>query len=404
MPAKKGGGLRKGQEAKKAEIERLINESKKSKLIGPLKPPPGRFLHGKYRKQPAPHLKQASDKTAVVRLPLQQRPTLANPKHVLFNPAPPIPIPKAKPVPNPNRVIVRLPPAVNSSLFPSKPRNPTSFTDLPGEIRNKIYDSIFPRQLYEIRKVLELRKQTVELTYHLPYSNTGPDPAITPFAARRRRLFDLPRRLHSLEAIPPYALSPGPAALLLTCKQINSEATSVFYSKSSFAFTTMRPLSRFLSLLRPLTKTYIKSLTLMHHTASLPPLVKDNLSKHRHDRLWADICWTIAADCESLEDFTLHLRIHDKPFETGARAGWMDPLYAFMDLRFRKCDIKLRHCFPKNNNVLEVEAYELRKALMSENFQEPGTQERERAFGALMAGRTTTAKQRRKVGVVRIVP
>ncbi|KAI4161863.1 MAG: hypothetical protein LQ342_004554 [Letrouitia transgressa] len=364
--------------AKKAEIEKLINEAKKTQPARASKPD-SRRPRQNAKNGPRPRPKEVSNRTAIIRLPSPKPGTFPTVKHILYDLPPKIPVPKPKQVPNPNSVIVRLPPNGSSVTPAARKPSSKSFCDLPGEIRNRIYDFSFPADTFEIVRVKGTSKVVVELTY-LRYKNHQPStasgPRITPEAARRRRLFDLPRRLRTLEAVPPYELSPGPAALLLTCRKINAEATSIFYSKATFSFQHMRPLRRFLDTLRPCTRSCIRALILSHHTANLPVLVKDNWCKEKNDWHWKDLCWQIACECEGLEALTLHLVIHDKPFMTGPDACWMDPLCAFQDLHFKHCWVTLRHCFPSHDAVMEVEAYKIRKLLMGDNFREPTAADR----------------------------
>ncbi|KAL9612863.1 MAG: hypothetical protein Q9167_002547 [Letrouitia subvulpina] len=378
MPSRKGGGPRKGLLAKKAEIEKLINEAKKTQVVSASKLY-SRLPRRNAVKGPPPRPKKVSNQTAIIRLPSPKPGVSPTVKHILYDLPPDIPVPKPKQLSNPNSVVVRLPPNGSSAIPAARKPCGKSFCDLPGEIRNRIYDFCFPAETFEIHRIRSLGKAITELTYTRYQANqpsTVSGPRISREAARRRRLFDLPRRLRTFETVPLYELLPGPAALLLTCRKINAEATSIFYSKATFSFQHMRPLRKFLDALRPSTRRLIRTLVLSHQTASLPALAKDNWSKNRHDWKWKDLCWQIAGECEGLEALTLHLVIHDKPFETGPDAVWMDPLYAFKDLHFKHCWVTLRHCYPKFDAVMEVEAYKIRKLLMGENFREPTAADR----------------------------
>ncbi|KAL9045603.1 MAG: hypothetical protein Q9214_001376, partial [Letrouitia sp. 1 TL-2023] len=145
MPGRKGGGPRKGMLAKKAEIEKLINEAKKTKSAGASKSN-NRRLQRNAKKEPRPRPKEVSDRTAIIRLPSPRPGTYPTVKHILYDLPPNIPVPKPKQVPNPNSVVVRLPSNCSSVHKPSI----RGFCDLPGEIRNRIYDFCFPADTFEI--------------------------------------------------------------------------------------------------------------------------------------------------------------------------------------------------------------------------------------------------------------
>ena len=115
----------------------------------------------------------------------------------------------------------------------------------------------------------------------------------------------------------------------------------------------------------------IRSVELIHSTASNAELVKNQQWKHKHDQRWESLCFQIRNQCTRLEDLTLDLYIKDIPFMLGPHASWMSPLYAFMGLKdLKHIDIRL-HQVEADDAVLEVEAYTIRKALMCDNFYEP---------------------------------
>lgn len=131
----------------------------------------------------------------------------------------------------PQTVAVSLPPPPG---FPRQPLNLRlfKFCDLPRELRSKICDYVFTPDFY---KICWADKTKSSLTYQLPKRPAYASPRLdSSVSRRRRRLFDYPRRIRSNEVIEPYKPSPGPAALLLTCKLVNEEASSLLYSKSTF--------------------------------------------------------------------------------------------------------------------------------------------------------------------------
>ena len=414
MPAPKGGTPRKGQLGKKAQLEKMIAASKKAP-IGQPKPrtsPPKkghatiqnpeassksngtlactgirndllqaqntRLTVGKRKSDvvnldqlPAaaciqaesiPQLEELGDGTATIQLPYQPRKSFPT-KRTVFHPQPAQPTaPKCTPIKNPNKVVLR---------FPST-RNPeaVSFLSLARELRNQIYQYAIPHNKYRIQWIPQTDQRPTELTYTLPLHNhKGPN--LTAKMARRRRDFDLPQRTFIDKKIPRYRLSPGPAALLLVSRQVYQDTAPIFYGGSTFSFAAMKPLGKFLDTLRLETRSMIRSVELIHSTASNAELVKNQQWKHKHDQRWESLCFQIRNQCTRLEDLTLDLYIKDIPFMLGPHASWMSPLYAFMGLKdLKHIDIRL-HQVEADDAVLEVEAYTIRKALMCDNFYEP---------------------------------
>ncbi|KAL9028409.1 MAG: hypothetical protein Q9196_003222 [Gyalolechia fulgens] len=76
----------------------------------------------------------------------------------------------------------------------------------------------------------------------------------------------------------------------------------------------------------------------------------------------------VGDQCTGLRTLAIDLTIHDVPLETGAPAGWMEPLYAFMDLGHLD-DMKLRlRETTTADAVVDVEAQEAWRTLMFAGF------------------------------------
>ncbi|KAL8659025.1 MAG: hypothetical protein Q9226_000651 [Calogaya cf. arnoldii] len=413
MPAKKGGAPRKGQLAKKAQLEKLVQASKKasaqtekappkegntSSVKDPRTPPnkngnqasslietnidqaqniPLEVGHrtsanlarleqlpeaAPIQPESIPQLEEVGDRTATIRLPYQPRKFFPTKKSVVYPQPAQLTVPKPTAFKNPNKVVLRLP----STQSPQA----TTFLSLAQELRNHIYELAMPRNKYRIQWIPREDQRPTELTYVLPLKDhKGPN--LTARAGRLRRNFDLPKRAYIEKEIPRYRLSPGPTALLLVSKQVYIDTAPMFYGRNIFSFAAMKPLGKFLNNLRPETLSMIRSLELIHSTASNPQLRQNQTWKHKHDERWESLCFQIRNQCDRLQSLTLDLYVKDLPFKLGAHASWMSPLYAFMALKnLKHIDIRL-HQAEADDAVLEVEAYKVRKALMSNNFYEP---------------------------------
>ncbi|KAL8764041.1 MAG: hypothetical protein Q9184_000329 [Pyrenodesmia sp. 2 TL-2023] len=386
MPTKPGGGPRKGQAAKKLQIEKMIDTAKKTQSTSTArhstaakpaatkadytyahKPGNGPNIvqmakygvNGTISKQP---VKGISTKTVTVRLPCQGSVAIQKKLPISFTQPARVTAALPKAFKNPNHVVVRLPP--KESI-----KEPVTFETLPSEIRNAIYDLAMPRCKYGIKTI----QHSKELTYYLPLSKTISGPQLKAADAQRRRLFDLPKRQHIDQAIPPYKLSPGPAALLLVSKKVNADTTAILYGRNIFAFQAIGPLRKFLDALRPATRSLVRSLEIFHKTAGDPKDFSHQKWKNLHDLSWEKLCFQIRDQCTGLATLSLDLTVHDVPFELGPEANWMGPLYAFMNLgHLQEIHFRLHQTFTERA-VLLVEQYEIRKELMGANFHEPTT-------------------------------
>ena len=238
------------------------------------------------------------------------------------------------------------------------------FLNLPGEIRNKIYAYAFKPEFFEIRFADKAERS---LTYRLPHRPRYMQPRLEPDVSRRRRLYDWPRRVRSKECVPAFKLSPGPAALLLTCKKVNEEASPLFYGKSTFTFQNLRAFDRFLNTLGARSKASIRSLHLTHHTAGNAFNTFYQPFTRKFDRKWDDLCWKASEEMKSLEELSINLMINEVPISFDPFDTWMMALLSFEAIGLQRCSIILHnHSTPEA--VLRVEAYKIRQALLREKF------------------------------------
>lgn len=319
--------VKKGMLAKKAEMEKHIQTTMQVTVKLPSKPP--------------------------IRRPLKQT--------IYPQPVPPVPTQHVRP----QTVAIRLPPTPGPRPQPLNFK-PFKFCDLPGELRNKVYGYVFTREFYKICWADKTKKS---LTYQLPKKPVYASPRLDPSISRRRRLFDYPRRIRSNEVIEPYKLSPGPAALLLTCKLISEEASSLFYSKSTFTFQNQGTFAAFLDTLSMAKKASIRSLHLKHHTAGNPFLTQYRGWKVVYDDKWDDLCLKASDELTSLEELSLDITVNDVPLFFSPDEPWMMALLWFEGTGLRRCSLVLRN-HPVLDTVLEVESDKLRRMLLGENFQE----------------------------------
>ena len=387
---KKRGPLReisKAQAGKRAQIEKLIESERKEPYLTtatirptsrsntrPIVRLPGQPLAGTSAQQAGRARGRKNGRA-------QRQPI---PRSISL---PLIPIPP--PADRPREISVNLPlPELISESFTGKALN---FLLLPGELRNKIYGYVFPNEFFQLEWIKRTSEQ--HLTYTLPKRGKSTS-ILGPSAGRRRRLFDFPRRIHSKEVIPPYRLSPGPAALLLICKKVNEEATPIFYGSSTFAFSVPGTLRAFLTALSPQSKEAIRSIALKHHTAGNPVYTEFQPWKSKDDNSWDNLLWEAAEDLENLEQLNVDLTINDVPILFGPRACWKVPLLAFQGKGLKKCDVKLRN-FTTPDTVLEVEQMILKKEILGKEFKEEDE--------VMDKEKVKVAERRRRVRVLNLV-
>ena len=251
-----------------------------------------------------------------------------------------------------SRPFVRLPPAhlppLHMRLPPVAPRQQRSsthpivtFLNLPAELRNKIYELVIPIEFVEVCWASPGAKS---LTYRLPHRPKYRQPKLDPDAVRRRRLFDLPRRTRTMEVVPPYQLSPGPAALLLTSKRIHAETTPYLYANTVFSFHSAGVLDCFLSSLGPATKAWIRNLHLRHHTAGNAFYTEHQPWKKVYDDRWDEVCWRAGDELPGLAQLSIDLTLNEVPVGFQREEEWRLAIMAFEDMRIERCSITLHNC------------------------------------------------------------
>ena len=277
------------------------------------------------------------------------------------------------------------------------PQGQFPFLKLPGELRNRIYEYTITRQYYEIGWVDNNRK-TKSLTYRLPKLGKAYEPHLEANTARRRHQLDCCRRVPSQKRLAEGSVHAGPAALLAVCSKMHDEACSVFYSKSSFCFHGLGALRHFLDHLSPVAMESLTQLSIKYRAYGEPNRTEDQKWKAKHDQLWEDLCWRIADQCTSLTRLSLDLTLNKSPlwfapFDLADRAGigarWIIPLWAFQDVGIQQCKVRL-HCLSKDDSVLEVESWNVRKEILGASWDEEAEATRD-AYGYQKTFRTKKA-------------
>ena len=243
---------------------------------------------------------------------------------------------------------------------------PFNFLKLPGEIRNQIYNSVFEPQDYELNWLAKKK----DLTYRVHESRPTPEDAAkdwklhrqllsqrSPNITLRRRQLDLPRRLKSPEPEkPPYELSPGPAALLLTCRQIHSEANAIFYGNHTFHFSSSGIFVKFLDSLTAESKAAIKALSFYYRPDTLeymrarPEDSEGSRWIYNSSPLWTRACNRITREITGLEELSLRVWYDGIP-ACYFQDSWVRPWLAFRKSGLRRIQITGEHNVVRNWDI-----------------------------------------------------
>ncbi|MCJ1299875.1 hypothetical protein MMC08_002669 [Hypocenomyce scalaris] len=208
---------------------------------------------------------------------------------------------------------------------------PCHFLRLPGELRNQIYRyTLGQPQEFHINSLAKNKGLTHSQALK-PRKGKGIDSLSGAEIEKRRRRYDLGRRLHSKEPPAKYRTPPGMANLLLISRRIHRETWHLFYTHNTFIFTSHTVLQRFLSALNPHYKGAIRRLKLQYQTYGEPYHTEDQRWKDDQDSRWVQACWRAAEEMSGLEELNIRLKINDCPLRLNLEAGWAAPLLAFRD-------------------------------------------------------------------------
>ena len=202
--------------------------------------------------------------------------------------------------------------STSSSACPSKPvrsrpTKPFPFFELPGEIRNRIYDFAVPEARVVIsanhpQRELQMMKNSEPLKKHKP-----------------------PR--HHLYGN--FTGKPTESSLLFTCHQMTREATEYVYARTTFCFDRMVVLRAFLNVIPATARSSIQSVEIKHVGYSEPVLMGDRAWKLRHDKKWAALLRQIKQQVTALRSLDLDVTFFDWPVQLTLKESWARP---FLDL------------------------------------------------------------------------
>ena len=206
------------------------------------------------------------------------------------------------------------PEALEENLEERQHHQASPFLRLPQELRNKIYLLAFKPENYFIDWETEygLLTHAKLPCHHTPlYANLGTKRDYEASIRRGTGTFYSLRSSHSpldLESPPTDVVPPGPASLLLSCRQINLEATPVFYGGSAFHFASRSVLRKFLYIISNTSKKSIRTLCIgfaetkvVSGTAAYPAWYTEDEAD------WARLFMQAANDLTGLEKLSLRI-------------------------------------------------------------------------------------------------
>lgn len=221
-----------------------------------------------------------------------------------------------------------------------------SFLDLPGEIRNKIYQFYF-RETYRCElvgegctlsgrgpKTLKVLSNTSD-TYlphrhsHLKSSRYGSAPINVRFP-----------RLHRPRCGPNYKERHwlnSHGALILVSKQVAVEVIPLLYHQITFVFEAPRRITQFPARVPPPSHSYVTKLHLYYTTYGSPAATSDVAWQEKHIESWVRASKMATKSFTSLRELDVDVWINEDAPKFNLRQKWLQPLLQFRRLT---CDVQ----------------------------------------------------------------
>jgi 2EXR family len=228
------------------------------------------------------------------------------------------------------------------------------FLELPPELRNKIYDLVFPEC-----RILVVGNNPQKI---LAKSKKSKNP-MTPKPRYRLSCHLLANR--DLE------LTPVPLDILEVCRTINHEATAFLYGRTTFRFESIKTINKFLDLASRNGVANITSFEIVQNGYGEPYYTRDEYWKLVADRSWDRVCTRLATELTSLQNLTVDQRITTWPTQLKTTALWTRPLLTLGggDDGLQRVRITLRH-YMFNEKRLTMAARSLEDLMMNAKGRE----------------------------------
>lgn len=223
--------------------------------------------------------------------------------------------------------------------LPKSQKKP-GFFDLPGELRNRIYQYYF-QGTYRC----ELIGASYDLLTATPTTIKLLSNNSAPKSHRRARekvpepnkqvVVRFPRRRRSTSAIQTPRLQDwlnSHGALILVCKQVHAETVPLLYRRITFVFEAPRRIAGFLSKIPQHNHSHVTSMHLHYSTYGSPEAASHVVWQQKHLESWTRACKAAAKSLTCLRELEVFVWINEDAPKFNLRQKWLQPLWQFRRL------------------------------------------------------------------------
>lgn len=232
---------------------------------------------------------------------------------------------------------------------------PFPFLELPGEIRNKVYDLLVP----ETRVVI-----------------SGSHPQKELKQMKVREPLKQHKRPHN-RLSGKFTGDAVPTALLFACRQMNEEVVELIYARTTFCFDRIVVINKFLNKVPAAGARRIEKLEITHVGYAEPQWTANREWKLRHDAKWSMTLQAIKKEMTGLDRLSLDISVFDWPCRLETSEKWAQPLLQFAEDGLGSVSVKLCHdrFHPAKNASI---AKELENMMMTAAGKKQKIQEKKR--------------------------
>ncbi|KAJ4984475.1 hypothetical protein SVAN01_10027 [Stagonosporopsis vannaccii] len=220
-----------------------------------------------------------------------------------------------------------------------KKKEKMSFLELPGEIRNRVYQYYF-RESYNCELVgaaCHRSPATPTITF-LPDSSTSKRDRYggrKDLESERSLVIRFPRLRRpnsTVRNLPPLGWLNPHGALVLVCKQIHAETLPLLYQRITFVVQAPRRITAFLHKIPKPSYSYVTKLHLHYSTYGSPKAASDVVWQEKHIESWNRVCKVASKSLTCLQELRVDVWINQDAPKFNLRQKWLQPLWQFRRL------------------------------------------------------------------------
>lgn len=223
--------------------------------------------------------------------------------------------------------------------LPKTKKKKASFLELPGEIRNRVYQYYF-QDTYRCELVgagCKLSSATPAIKF-LPNTGSpkrycgGKGKGFEPEKPLVIRFPRLSRPNSTVRNLRPQAWLNPHGALALVCKQTYAETLPLLYQRISFIFQAPRRVAGFLHKVPKPNHSYVTKLHLHYSTYGNPEAASHVVWQEKHIESWTCACKVASKSLTCLRELEVDVWINEVAPKFNLRQKWLQPLWQFQRL------------------------------------------------------------------------